>query len=209
MSNEPATLRGRNCRERIIARSAQLVGERGVRGTSLDDIRASASVSKGQLYHYFANKEELILAVIGKQTSTVLSIHQSLLDSLDGWKDLERWCEFVIAQQEACQGIGGCPLGSLASELADQDEAARAALIHAFDQWEGYLVKGFERMRMRGDLRADANPTELAVAMMTGLQGGLLLTQTRRSTQPLRVALHAASTYVRTFASQSDTMAAT
>lgn len=205
MSNEPATVRGRDCRERILARSAQLVGEKGVRGTSLDDIRAAASVSKSQLYHYFANKEDLILAVIGRQTSTVLSTHQPWLDKLKSWEDLERWCEFVIAQQEACQGVGGCPLGSLASELADQDEEARVALTRSFDQWEHYLVKGFERMRERGDLRTDANPVELASAVMTSLQGGLLLTQTRRSTQPLRVALRAASAYVRSFASRSDT----
>jgi hypothetical protein len=59
-------------------------------------------------------------------------------------------------------------------------------------------------MKERGDLRADADPAELAVAVMSSVQGGLLLTQTRKTTYPLQVALHTALTYVRSFASQSE-----
>jgi len=199
MSNEPSTPRGRDSRERIIAQSAQLIGEKGVHGTSLDDIRAAASVSKSQLYHYFTNKEDLIMAVIERQTTLVLDAQQPLLDHLDNWENLERWREAIIALQEERQCVGGCPIGSLASELADQDEAARILLAHSFDQWERYLLQGFTRMQERGDLRADADPAELAVAVMTSLQGGLLLTQTRKSTQPLRIALHTAFTYLRSF----------
>jgi TetR/AcrR family transcriptional repressor of nem operon len=207
MSNEqPATSRGRSSRERILTQAALLVGEKGVKGTSLDDIRAAAAVSKSQLYHYFANKEDLVLAVIERQTSEVLAAQQPLLDHLDTWENLERWCNMEIAFQAARQCNGGCPIGSLASELADQDEAARIALVGGFDQWEHYLVKGFTRMRERGDLRADADPNELAVAVMTSLQGGLLLSQTRKAIQPLQVALHTAFRYVRSFAPQSDAL---
>ncbi|GHO90175.1 transcriptional regulator [Reticulibacter mediterranei] len=201
MPDEPSTPRGRSTRERILAQAAQLVGEKGVRGTSLNDIRATTSVSKSQLYHYFANKENLVQAIIERQTTNVLDAQQPLLTNLDSWENLERWCEALIALQEERQCVGGCPIGSLASELADQDEAARVALVHSFDQWEHYLVEGFTRMREQGDLRPDADPAELAVAVMTSLQGGLLLTQTRKTTQPLRIALHAAFTYVRSFAS--------
>jgi TetR/AcrR family transcriptional regulator, transcriptional repressor for nem operon len=204
MPNEFLTARGRSSRERILAQAARLVGEKGVQGTSLEDIRVAASVSKSQLYHYFANKEDLVLAIIGRQTSDVLAAQQPLLDHLDSWENLERWCAALIALQDERQCVGGCPIGSLASELADQDEVARLTLVHSFDQWEGYLVEGFTRMREQGELRLDANPAELAVAVMTSLQGGLLLTQTRKTTQPLQLALHAAFTYVRSFAPRPD-----
>jgi TetR/AcrR family transcriptional regulator, transcriptional repressor for nem operon len=202
MPNALLTARGRSSRERILTEAARLVGEKGVQGTSLDDICAAASVSKSQLYHYFANKEDLVLAIIGRQTRDVLAAQQPLLDHLDSWENLERWGAALIALQEERHCAGGCPIGSLASELADQDEVARVTLVDSFDQWEGYLREGFTRMRERGDLRPDANPAELAVAVMTSLQGGLLLTQTRKSTQPLQIALQAAFTYVRSFASQ-------
>ena len=44
-------------------------------------------------------------------------------------------------------------------------------------------------MRDRGELRRDADPDGLALAMLAALQGGLLLTQIRRETTPLEVAL--------------------
>ncbi len=204
MLGEPQTLRGRSSRERILAQAARLIQIQGVRGTSLDDIRAAASASKSQLYHYFANKEDLVQAVIGRQTSDVLKAQQPLLDHLDSWENLDRWSELLVALQEERHCAGGCPIGSLACELADQDEEARVSLVHSFDQWEQYLVDGFTRMRERGDLRTDADPAELAVAVMTSLQGGLLLTQTRKTTRPLQIALHAALSYVRSFASRSN-----
>jgi TetR/AcrR family transcriptional repressor of nem operon len=205
MPNALLTARGRSSRERILAQAARLVGEHGVQGTSLDDICAAAAVSKSQLYHYFANKEDLVLAIIGRQTNDVLAAQQPWLDHLDSWENLERWGALLIALQEERQCVGGCPIGSLASALADQDEAARVTLVHSFDQWERYLLEGFTRMQERGELRPDANPAELAVAVMASVQGGLLLTQTRKTTQPLQLALRAAFTYVHSFAPRPDT----
>lgn len=204
MPNEFLTARGRSSRERILAQAARLVGEKGVQNTSLEDICVAASVSKSQLYHYFTNKEELVLAIIGRQTNDVLAAQHPLLDQLDSWENLERWGASLIALQEERHCAGGCPIGSLAGALADQDETARLVLVHSFDQWEQYLVQGFARMQERGELRANADPTDLAVAVMTSLQGGLLLTQTRKTTRPLQLALHTAFTYVRSFAPSPD-----
>ena len=96
------------------------------------------------------------------------------------------------------------PLFDLASELADHDEASRVALVSSFDQWEGYLIEGLTAMQTRGELRKDADPAELAVAVMTSLQGGLLLAKTRKTTQPLQIALRTAFSYVRSFASSEE-----
>jgi hypothetical protein len=54
-------------------------------------------------------------------------------------------------------------------------------------------------MRRRGTLRADANPKDLATAVMTALQGGLLLAQNSRSTRPLEIALDMALCHVRAY----------
>jgi hypothetical protein len=94
--------------------------------------------------------------------------------------------------------MGGCPIGSLASALADHDEAARRDLVASFDRWEGSL--GLACMRERGEVVAQADPATLAMAVMAGIQGGLLLTQTRKTSRPLRVALDAAMVHLRTFA---------
>jgi AcrR family transcriptional regulator len=204
MAKELLTARGQNSRERILSEAMQLICVKGVQGTSLDDIRAAASVSKSQLYHYFTNKEDLILAVIGRVTNTVLDGQQPLLANLDSWENLERWGALLVSIQEGLNCAGGCPIGSLASELADQDEAARVVLVSSFDQWERYVCEGFTRMKARGELRAETDPAELAVAVMTSIQGGFLLTQTRKTTRPLQIALQVAFSYARSFATSTE-----
>jgi hypothetical protein len=55
-------------------------------------------------------------------------------------------------------------------------------------------------MRSRGKLRADADPARLATATLAAIEGGLVLTQTRRDPRQLRIALDAAYVYLRSFA---------
>jgi TetR/AcrR family transcriptional regulator, transcriptional repressor for nem operon len=58
------TPKGERTRARIVEAAAGLIYEGGVAGTTLDDVRATAEVSGSQLYHYFADKDELVQAVI-------------------------------------------------------------------------------------------------------------------------------------------------
>ncbi|HVA90545.1 MAG TPA: TetR/AcrR family transcriptional regulator [Chloroflexota bacterium] len=200
MTHEPKTRRGQASRERIIAGAADLVGERGVHGASLDDVLSAAGASKSQLYHYFRDKEDLVRAVVARQTARVLAAQMPLLDELDSWAAITAWFDTLVGLQDQRGCVGGCPIGSLASELADHDEAARRDLAASFDRWEGYLARGLARMRERGALDDRADPATLAMAVMASIQGGLLLTQTRKTSRPLRVALDAAMIYLRDFA---------
>lgn len=170
------------------------------KGASLDDVIAAAGVSKSQLYHYFADKDDLVRAVIARQTAQVFAAQEPWLEALDSWVAIAGWFDALVRLQEEQGCVGGCPLGSLASELADQNEEARADLVNSFDAWEGYLARGLERMRARGELVSAADPAALAAATLASIQGGLLLTQTRRSARPLRLALDAALAYLRSFA---------
>jgi hypothetical protein len=55
-----------------VSAAAALIHERGVVGTTLDDVRAAADVSGSQLSHYFAGKDELLQAVIDHQASVIV-----------------------------------------------------------------------------------------------------------------------------------------
>jgi hypothetical protein len=92
----------------------------------------------------------------------------------------------------ATQGVGGCPLGSLVGELADRSDSARHELVRSFAEWQSYLSEGFAAMRDNGELAAEADVDELALTMMSALQGGLLMAQTTRSARPLELALNMA-----------------
>lgn len=158
------TPKGKRTRARIVGTAARLIYERGVAGTTLEDIRAAAQVSGSQLQHYFADKDELVQAVIGHQADTIVGNQQQAdLGSAGG---LRAWRDMVIAQAKSTDARGGCPLGSLGGQLAESDPEARA-LIAA------------------GHLPAGIDPDDLAVTLLAALQGGLLLAQVRRDTIPL------------------------
>ena len=181
------TARGRATRERIVTAAAELVHERGVAGTSLDDVRAATATSKSQLYHYFADKAALVRAVIERQVECVLQAQQPELDAVDSMAALRLWGDRVVALN--APAVRGCPLGRLATELADSDPAARTALSTGFASWQARLKTGLATMRERGELTPEADPEELALGLLAAVQGGLLLAQAASSVTPLRAAL--------------------
>lgn len=48
--------------ERIVSAALRLIGRRGVRRLSMQDISEAAGVSRGTLYRYFTNKDEVVAA---------------------------------------------------------------------------------------------------------------------------------------------------
>jgi AcrR family transcriptional regulator len=203
MAQTPVTKKGREVRERILQAAAELVAEKGAAGMSLDDVKASAGVSSSQLYHYFEDRDDLVRSVIEVTTDAVLDVQGELLDRLDSWAGIDRWFDALVALQVERQARGGCPIGSLAGQLAEQDPGARAAIAAGLDRWEAHLREGLTRMKARGKLAEDADPAELATAVMAGVQGGLLLTQVRRDPGQLRIALGAARANLRLAAART------
>ena len=78
---------------------------------------------------------------------------------------------------------------SISSTLS---EPARRVLAQCFAEWQSSLSEGFEAMRENGELAAQADPAELALTMMSALQGGLLMAQAMRSARPLELSLNMA-----------------
>jgi AcrR family transcriptional regulator len=183
------TLKGRATRERIVAAAAELMHAQGVAVTSIEEVKAAAGVSSSQLYHYFADKRALVDAVLAHQIDQVLAIHEPLLAALDAPAGLRAWRDAIVALSERFGAEGGCPLGSLASELSDRDAGLRTGVAAGFDRWEASIRIALERMRERGTLRADADTAALATGVLAALQGGLLLAQVRRGPGPLAAAL--------------------
>ena len=183
------TRKGQETRRRIVDAAADLIFERGVAHTTIEDVRAAAAVSSSQLYHYFDDKPALVRAVVDHQADTVVGAQQMF--DLSSFEGLHAWRDWVIEHQREINCSGGCPIGSLGSELAATDPDARAQVSKGFQRWEAAIQSGLREMHARGRLEPDADPDALALALLAALQGGLLLTQIQRDTKPLEAALDA------------------
>ena len=197
MSTEPRTRPGRATRARIVRAAAELVAERGVAGTSLDDVRERAHASKSQLYLYFDDRDALMRAVAQATCDLVMDTQADELAGFDSLAGIKRYLDWQVAVQVERQARGGCPIGSLAGQLAERDDGARLALADGFERWEEGLRDGLETMAARGELRKGADPSLLAKQTLAILQGGLVLTQLRRDPDEMRAAAGAALALIR------------
>jgi TetR/AcrR family transcriptional regulator, transcriptional repressor for nem operon len=197
MSKAAVTDQGRETRARIVAAAAALIGERGVAGTRLDDIRAATSSSKSQLYHYFGDKRGLVQAVIDCQSAVVLGAQVDALDDVRDWDGLQRWADGMVAVVEARGARGGCPIGTLAAALSDTDERFRVPLSEAFDRWRQAIAIALTRLQERRLLALDADLEALTTTTLAAIQGGLLLAKTSRDSTQLKAALDGAITHLR------------
>jgi AcrR family transcriptional regulator len=195
---EKLTPKGRATRERIVAAAAELMSRRGVARTTIEDIREAAAVSTSQMYHYFADKGDLVAAVIDFQTDRVLAVQHLGLDRLECLEDLRRWRDIMVDIMRQLGFVGGCPIGSLANELAETDPLARAHVARSFVQWESMIRDGLNAIAARGELPDGTEVDNLALAMLAAIQGGLLLSQVRRDTAPLEAAVDTMIEHLRT-----------
>lgn len=199
VAERPLTAKGRQTRQRIVDAASDLMVEQGVAAVSLDDVGRATSTSKSQLYHYFANKDELVEAVVRCVRDRILDFQSGLLVDATSVEDLRRWADAVVDYQGSTGTWGGCPLGTLASELMAEGGDGRRDLSEAFDAWQLLMESTLLRLQSTGRLAADADPAALAMATLASLQGGLLLAKVAQEARPLEVALDAALERLATF----------
>ncbi|MDE3202858.1 MAG: TetR/AcrR family transcriptional regulator [Acidobacteriota bacterium] len=192
MGAPPTTDRGRLTRQRIVAAATEVVAEKGALGASLDEVGARAPASRSQLYHYFDDKSDLLLAVAEATNDTVLGGQQDLFAGLGTWDGLIRWADALVALQQERGGRGGCPIANLLGQLGERDDDIRAVLASGFDRWEASIRAGLSAMVEGGELRPGTDVAWLAANTLASLQGGLVLSQARRDPQALRRALDGA-----------------
>jgi AcrR family transcriptional regulator len=204
------TPKGRATRDRIVRAAAELIVAEGLSATNMERVRTAASVSGSQLAHYFADKSALIRAVIRRQIDVVLDFHrQPKLRDLATFDDFERWIDLNLRYLRQIGTSGRTPTyHALNAQLAKSDDTTRATLAAGYWQWIELLEAAIRRMKESGALVADADPRNLALAIVSAHQGGATLAFTYRAEWPHADATRFAVNYLRMFATDSAERAA-
>lgn len=200
---DPPSRRGAEMKRRILHAAGDLMHQRGVAATTIDDVLDASGTGKSQFYHYFSSKNELLREVVRYQLKRYLNLQRPLLDNLSTWDAIKAWLDTLADQHEERELIGGCPIGSLAVEMVDRDEELRIEFVQAFTEWESFLAQGLAKMKKRGLMVPAADPEVLAEIAMTAIQGGYLLSTTKKDIRPMQNALDAAYLHLRSFATET------
>ncbi len=137
----------------LLAAALDLFVERGFAGTRLDDVAARAGVSKGTLYLYFENKEELFRAVVRENIGARISSAQAELASFDGDARalLRRLIHGWWSEYGASHAGGLTKL--LMAESGNFPAIARFFVEEAIDPWHQLAAKALRRGIERGEFR--------------------------------------------------------
>ena len=136
--------RGEESRARLVEAATELIGERGYRGTSINDICRRAGVAKTALYWHFEHKEGLLAVVLDalagqwieelqKRAYLRALPHERLEALVDGWREL-------LEQQPQLVRL---PV-FLQLDAIDHSDEIRNALRSLFERSERAISQGLE-----------------------------------------------------------------
>jgi TetR/AcrR family transcriptional repressor of nem operon len=156
-------------REYIVESADRLFYQRGFEHTSFSDIAESVQISRGNFYHHFKSKDEILDAVISARRANTLKILERWeLESNEPKERIRSFIHILIANGDKIR-MHGCPVGTLCSELAKLEHASQSEANELFELFREWLRRQFTLLGRKSD--AD----ELALHLLARSQGVAVL----------------------------------
>jgi TetR/AcrR family transcriptional repressor of lmrAB and yxaGH operons len=172
-----------SAREQLIATTCDLLEAQGYHATGLNQIIAESGTPRGSLYYYFPEgKEELAAAAIERAGLLVAErIAAGLAQEADVATAVRRFAELIADHVERSGFRAGGPLTTVAMETAISNTRLNMACRTAYDRLEQAFAA---RLRQAGYL--EQRVERLAGFILAAMEGGIILSRTRHSGDPLR-----------------------
>ena len=172
-------------RDRILDTTAELFRRYGYTGTGLKQIVAEAQAPFGSIYHHFpGGKEQLGQEVILRSGRMYQELFETILgaapDVVTGVRNLFEGAAELLRQTGYADA---CPIATVALEVASSNEPLRMATADVFESW---IEAGTRRFAAAGVPEGEAR--ELAIVLISNLEGAFILSRAMRDTEPVRVA---------------------
>jgi AcrR family transcriptional regulator len=168
-----------------MAAGAELFRRNGYSGTGLKQIVSEANAPFGSLYHFFpGGKEQLGQEVIRTSGLAYIQLFDLFIapaeDLISG---IEAFFAAGIATLEATDYVEGCPIATVALEVAATNEPLRQATADVFTAW---IDAGTEKFAKFG-IGTEAART-LTITAVNNLEGAFVLCRSLRDAEAMAVA---------------------
>lgn len=155
----------RATRQQIVTAADNLFYRRGYEHTSFADIAKVVNISRGNFYHHFKTKDEILDAVIDARLA-------STQEMLDRWESesktpedcIKSYIRILLTNWDKIK-YHGCPVGTLCTELAKLNHASQIEAKKIFTLFRVWLKNQFTLLGRKSD--AD----ELAMHVLAWSQG--------------------------------------
>ena len=186
MTSLRLTPKGQRTRERIVRAASRVIEIRGAAGTTLEDIRTEARVSSSQIYHYFVDRDSLILAAIDSGNGGEVGRNPMRLDFTSA-DSVRAWGDEVVGTLQCADSRYACPLLHPAGSWSEG--GLRSRVQSGLQQLHNDIRDGYQTMQLRGHIEADFDVHPLATTTLSTLLGGLLLSSLAEDSTPFAAAV--------------------
>jgi TetR/AcrR family transcriptional regulator, transcriptional repressor for nem operon len=174
----------RNTADQILDVAEELVQIRGFNGFSYADVAAKLGVTTAALHYHFASKAELGRALIDRY-STRFDEQLRAIDAGQGAARhrLEAYADIYANVLEAGRM---CLCGMLAAEYTTLPKPMRTGVVRFFESNEQWLAEVLRSGESTGSLRLSGTAEDGARAIISGLEGALLVARPFRDVDRFR-----------------------
>ena len=144
---------------------------------------AASGAPRGSLYFHFPRgKEEIAEGAVALGEKAVRAfIAQAAASSRNAETFVLTIARGMAANLEASDFREGCPVATTALEIAADSETVAKATRNAFMAWEREIAQGLVRFGL-----SEKQAGAAATAILSQLEGALLLARTYRNLEPMR-----------------------
>lgn len=181
-------------KERIVVASAELFRRQGYVGTGVKQIVARAQAPFGSLYYFFpGGKEQLGAEVIRWSGQLYGQLIPAIFDAApDVVTAVSNFFAGAAEHLRETDFADACPIATVALEVASSSEPLRQATAEVFESW---ITATSDRFAGAGIPSSTAR--ELAISMLSLLEGAFILSRAARNTEPVEIAGASAAAAVR------------
>lgn len=175
----------------IVERTAPIFNEKGYAGTSLSDLEFATGLTKGSIYGNFAGKDEVALASFDFNFNRVTNYLKDKILATEN--SIERLLVYPSVYRDFLKIPflkPGCPILNTSTEADDTHPKLRERASTALAFWKTSLENQINRGIQRGEIKADTNATELAIVMMSLIEGAVMQAKVNGKSTELRIAMH-------------------
>ncbi|HMQ35215.1 MAG TPA: TetR/AcrR family transcriptional regulator [Chloroflexaceae bacterium] len=182
-SQRSRTPAGQSTRDQIIAATCDLMEAQGFHATGMAEIIQASGAPRGSLYYYFPEgKEGLAAEAIARTGASVAErIRANLAPGGCLVGAFSRFTDQIAAAIEHSGFHAGGPLTAVAMETATTSERLNRACRDAYGRLKGAFA---EQLVAAG--YPPARAAELAEFITAAIEGGIILSRTYHSGDPLR-----------------------
>jgi len=156
--------KGDNNRQRIVDAADELFYTRGYNQTSFRDISDMTGIPRGNFYYYFKTKDDILGAVVDSRLRGIKEFIQNCNETeVDPQSRLIAFTNMLEYNKDNVVEFG-CPIGTLSSELAKDDEGLQQTSRAVFEEMRAWITEQFSAL---GCDKAD----DLAMDMLARMQG--------------------------------------